>query len=329
MNRAFWSSGVTRQLVISWALGIICFSAQAQDISGGRQATPADSKAANAEPRRPLAPKVARSAPVWEILGQLQTPESVYFEPSTKNIYVSNINGSPTGKDGNGWIGIVHLTKDGAGPDGVEKMVEGLNAPKGLRAFGGTLWVTDIDELIGISQSTRQITQRIKVPDAMFLNDIAIDEKGTIYVSDTLTSSIHVIQDGKPAVFMAGKELASPNGLLWANGKLYVAAWGLITDPETFGGKDLGHLYSVDVKTRKITNITTKPLGHLDGLERTKSGNFIVSDWQAGTVHKIDTKGRATLLYQGIKNAADLAIKDQLVLVPAMSGNSLNAYQLK
>ena len=256
-------------------------------------------------------------------------PESIYFDPASKTIFVSNINGAPTTKDGNGWIGIVHLTKDGTGPDGVEKMIEGLNAPKGMRAFGGTLWVTDIDEIVAIDLANRKVSQKIPVPDAKFLNDIAIDDKGKVYFSDTITSAIYTLTDGKPTLFAAGPELQSPNGLLFHGGKLYVAAWGLVTDPETFASKDLGHLYSIDLKSKKITNITKKPLGNLDGLERSKSGHFIVSDWKIGKVYKVDDRGRSSVIAEGIKNAADIGLKDNLVLVPAMTGNSMSAYYLK
>jgi len=303
----------------------------AQDVSAKRlapAATPSPNGSASRKPPA-ITAQVKRTPPVWEVLGQLQTPESVYFDPASKMIFVSNINGSPTAKDGNGWIGILHVTKDGSGPDGVEKMIEGLNAPKGLRAAAGTLWVTDIDEVVMIDIGTRKISQRIKIPEAKFLNDLAIDDKGRIYVSDTVNSAIYVIEEGKPSLFVAGPEFQSPNGLLFHSGKLYVAAWGLVTDPETFASKEFGHVYAIDVKSRKFKNVTKKPLGHLDGLERTKNGHFLVSDWQAGKVYRLDDKGRTSLIAEGIKNAADLGLKENVILVPAMSGNSLSAYLFK
>ena len=49
-------------------------------------------------------------------------------------------------KDGKGWIATI--TFDKAGKPIVTKLVDGLNAPKGLRSQKGTLWVTDIDEVL-------------------------------------------------------------------------------------------------------------------------------------------------------------------------------------
>ena len=75
------------------------------------------------------------------------TPESVLHDSGQDIYFVSNINGSPTAKDNNGFIS--RLKPDGA----VEnlKFIEGgkggvvLNAPKGLALHGDTLWVADID----------------------------------------------------------------------------------------------------------------------------------------------------------------------------------------
>src|SRR3712207_6954360 len=53
--------------------------------------------------------------------------------------------------------------------------VTGPNAPKGMRAHKGVLWVSDIDQIISIDIATGKITRRLKVSGARFLNDVAID----------------------------------------------------------------------------------------------------------------------------------------------------------
>ena len=44
----------------------------------------------------------------WQTTG-LAGPESVVFDPQLNNLYVSNVNGGPSAKDGNGYISIVKL----------------------------------------------------------------------------------------------------------------------------------------------------------------------------------------------------------------------------
>jgi len=99
----------------------------------------ADSVAAAPAAAPPPAPGATKALTV----AGFSTPESVLHD-STQDIYfVSNINGSPTAKDNNGFISRVR-------PDGaIEnlKFIEGgragvtLNAPKGLGVLGDTLWV--------------------------------------------------------------------------------------------------------------------------------------------------------------------------------------------
>ena len=76
----------------------------------------------------------------------MRTPESVYLDEGSGYLYVSQINGNPGEKDGNGRISKLGLDGSVVTAD----WVTGLNAPKGLRSFAGTLWVADIDEVLAI-----------------------------------------------------------------------------------------------------------------------------------------------------------------------------------
>ena len=125
----------------------------------------------------------------WELDG-LHNPESAVYDPVLNHLYVSNVDGSPNDKDRNGFISIVSL--DGKIIN--KKWVTGLNAPKGLTLHGRTLYTTDIDELVSINIDNGQITNRFKVDDAKFLNDVAADKNGNVYVSDMALdlSLIHI-----------------------------------------------------------------------------------------------------------------------------------------
>src|SRR5678816_4379962 len=144
--------------------------------------------ACSSEPAKDEAAKEAAPAPkpavaeLWAVTEGIQTPESVYVEPASGDIYVSSIEGMPGEKDGKG-----HISKIGADGKVVNAMwVTGFNAPKGLRSFEGTLWVTDIDEIVGIDMATGKVSTKIKVAGAQFLNDTAVGADGTclLYTSD-------------------------------------------------------------------------------------------------------------------------------------------------
>lgn len=259
----------------------------------------------------------------WRLEAPLENPESVYHDPVTDYIFVSSVAGSPDAKDGRGWIS--KLTADGKVV--AAKWIDGLHAPKGMRASNGTLWVTNIDELVGISMADGKLAERIPIEGAKFLNDIAIGNDGTVYVSDTVTSTIYALMRGKVSVLIKGPQLQHPNGLLWRDGKLIVAGWGSELAPD-WSTKKAGGLYSIDPASKKIKVITQEPLGHLDGLESDGNGGFYVSDWSAGKVFRISRGGVPTEILTGVKNSADigLIIKANTLLVPAMGGNLLIAY---
>ena len=201
---------------------------------------------------------------LWE-QSTFKNPESAYFYPKTKHIYVSNVAGSPVAKDNDGWIS--KLDKDGKVI--APKWIMGLHAPKGLRANGDNLYVSDIDSLVIISIKQGKILKKIKVKGAKFLNDVAIDDKGNVYVSDMFTNKVHIYRNGKVKTFLNYKQLlkSSPNGLLVDANKLLVATWGKGLNKKDFSTKEAGRIISYDLKTKKLLT-QTAPIGSLDGLER-------------------------------------------------------------
>ena len=269
-----------------------------------------------------VAPPKARA--LWAVTQDIDTPESVYYDAGTDIFYVSNVAGAPDQKDGKGWISKITVSKEGKATN--TKWVEGLDAPKGMRVHNGTLWVSNITSLVGIDLKDGKKTE-IPIEGAKFLNDVAVAPDGRVFVSDTLSSSIYVVKDGKAEIFMQGKELESPNGLVVDGNKLLVAAWGLTTD---FSTKTPGRMYSLDLKTKKKTLITKKPTANMDGLEVEGDGNYLVSDWAKGTVFRISKKGTVTLLLDGFKGAADIAYvpSKSLLVVPRMGENQISAFEL-
>src|SRR5262245_55231562 len=94
-----------------------------------------DEQAASAPASPPLRLTVADSA--------LNTPESVVHDTTGDVYLVSNINGSPVQKDGNGFISRVSPDGRIAEAKWIAGGVNGvtLNAPKGMAIKGDTLFV--------------------------------------------------------------------------------------------------------------------------------------------------------------------------------------------
>lgn len=248
----------------------------------------------------------------WESEAKLKVPESVYYDEKRQVLYVSNIDGEPWGDDKQGSIGKVSL--DGKIIDA--EWVKGLSAPKGLAVHDDRLYIGDMNEVVVVDLDKGAITKRITVPGAERLNDVAADEKGTIYVSDSKTKKVFAIRDGKPSVYI--DDLKGPNGLLYHRGALYVLD----------GGK--AHRVSAD---GKLTAVSGSMEGGLDGIEPVSANEFLVSVWQ-GTVYHVGADGAPELLLDTSAqktNAADIGYdrKNRIVYVPTFFKNTVAAYQLK
>jgi phage tail protein X len=266
---------------------------------------------------------------VWKVTKGLENPESAYYDASSNTIFVSSVSAEPAVKDREGWISQVSLD----GKMMMERWLEGINAPKGIRVYKDKLWFTDIDEVLAVDMKTRRVVVRIAVPGAQFLNDIAIDQTGVVYVSDTLTSTIHKIENGKSSIFRDGKIYQSPNGLLVDGQTLWIAAWGLTSDLK-FTTKTPGVLMSTDLShTRASTKpvvLTKEPFAHLDGLEKMENGDFLTSDWVAGKVYRVSKSGVIKLLMEDEQGVADIGYipKSGILLVPQMNRSELLAFKL-
>ena len=247
---------------------------------------------------------------IWETTG-LKTPESVIYYPEKDIIFVANINGDSSAKDGNGFISVLNT-------DGKIKTLEwvkDLNAPKGMAIFKGKLYVADVNQLVEIDIEKGTITARYEAPGAVFLNDVTACMNGMIFVSDTRTAKIHVLNDGKFTVWMEGKPLETPNGLMAEKGKLLV------------GDKNI---YEVDIQTKKVTQLI-EDAGGVDGLEKNNAGDFVFSNWPGRIfIHKNGKTIKLLDTTENKLNTADIdyALKLDLVLVPTFFDNRILAYKI-
>lgn len=261
---------------------------------------------------------------LWQLAG-FENPESVVYNPQLNHLYVSNVNGGATDKDGNGYISIVS-------PDGRlirKKWITGLNAPKGLALRGRTLYVTDIDELVEINIDNGRL-KKYKVDDARFLNDAAACAGGEIYVSDMALNRIHILRDEDFSIWLETAALENPNGLLCGEGDLIVASWGKMS--ADFSTETPGHLKRVSLETGNVESIGAgTPVGNLDGVEGSAALGFYVTDWVNGGLFHISARGEANKLLDLNQGSADLEwiMEKDLLLIPLMRENKLLGYKMR
>lgn len=263
---------------------------------------------------------------VWALDG-FQAPESVVFDAAREVLYVSNVAGDPTEKNGAGFIAKVS-------PDGemVElEWVTGLDAPKGLALDGDTLYVTDIDRLVAINVETGEFASEWAGEGAVFLNDPAVDDQGRVFVSDMATNAIYRLENDDFAVWLQDEALQHPNGLKIDDGRLLVAAWGQDMQPD-FSTLVLGHLIAVDLESGAIAPLGSgEPVGNLDGLEPDGDGNWLATDWIAGGLFRIREDGSFEQLIDLDQGSADLEYipERHLAIIPMMMDGRIVAYRIE
>ncbi len=159
-------------------------------------------------------------------------------------------------------------------------------------------------------------TERIAMPGAQGLNDVAANPEGVVYVSDSFGKKLFAITDGKPQLVL--DNLKGPNGVLCHDGALY-----LLDDGSAFRvGAD-----------RSLTAITSGIEGVIDGIEPVSANEFLISTWQ-GTVMYVKADGTRELLLDTRAekiNAADIGYdaSKRIVYVPTFFKNSVVAYEVK
>ncbi|HCL04953.1 MAG TPA: ATP/GTP-binding protein [Chitinophagaceae bacterium] len=259
-----------------------------------------------------LSAQEPRLEKIWTTDSLLKVPESVLYDAGNKVLYVSNIDGQPAEKDGKGSIGKVGL--DGRIIQAA--WISGLNAPKGMGLYKDKLYVADLTEVVVIDIKKGSITGKIPVADAVFLNDISIDNQGVVYVSDSRSAKVHKIENGN--VMLLVEKLQGPNGLLAIKDGLLIL--------------DRGSLLKM-TKDGQLSKLADGMDPGTDGIEMVNENEYIVSCW-AGVMYYVRTNGNKTTLLDTRNdkiNSADIGYdsKRKIVYVPTFYRNTVTAYQLK
>ena len=250
----------------------------------------------------------------WSTALVFKVPESVFFDPEAGCFYVSNINGGPAQKNGVGFISKVDLN----GQILDLEWVTGLNAPKGMGVYGEKLYVTDIDRIAVIDKKHGTILTFHSVPEAKFLNDIAVDPKGTVYISDSSANTIYALEGGKiTTVLSGGRYLKGPNGLFWEGDALLIGVRSRILR------------WKPD---KEELTVLVKTAGGIDGLQPTGTGDYLISDW-SGILRLVSPTEEEQVLMDVTSqkaNTADFCYipEKNLLVVPTFGGNQLWSFEL-
>ncbi|MDR2269632.1 MAG: ATP-binding protein [Sphingobacterium sp.] len=249
--------------------------------------------------------------PQWQSDTTLRSPESVWVDSKNKVLYVSNT----VSFEDKGDAFISKLDMDGKFIK--RKWVTGLKAVLGIGIHKNLLYAAEATSqsiaIIDIEKAA--IIKRIKIDGAGLLNDITVDSKGIVYVSDTKTRKIYRIENGQPSLF--AENLKGVNGLLAVDKDLYI-----LSD---------GSLLKLD-QNKNATVISKAMEGGLDGLVQVKADEFVVSGWQ-GLIYYVKSDGSNEVILDTRDrkiSAADIGYNRSsgMLYVPTVKTNMVQAYKL-
>ncbi len=258
----------------------------------------------------------------WSLSG-FDEPESVLPHPTKPLLYVSNINGTPVELNGKGYISL--LADDGTFIRHV--WVNGMDAPKGMAIDEKFLYVADMKRLHIIDHEKAEIVKTLTAENSVMLNDIAIDNKGDVYISDMLGGGLYRYSNDQLTPWISSDKIPHPNGLFFHNNELLMATWGEGLKDD-FSTSELGGLFTVNTNDKSLTPIKgAQTLGNLDGLAAIND-HLVVNDWMNGNVFSYKDQ-TSTLLFNAGKHAADISTKGSNLYVPVMFSKRIDVYDLK
>jgi sugar lactone lactonase YvrE len=283
------------------------------------------------EPRRSPAASSSTARAATLVTDGLAAPESVVHDTEADVYLVSNVNGDPGERDDNGFISRVS-------PDGQIldlRWIDGardditLNAPRGLALDADTLYVVDVDALRLFDRKTGRPTGTWPIPDPHFPNDITIDDRGRVLVTET---AVHIRPDGEPipegtatiwrydtpgaapTALARGDQLGGPNGIVWTPaGPVVVTLLG-------------AEVYRLEADGSMRT-LGTTPLGRLDGLVSLPDGSFLTTSWLGKAIYRVTKTGEVTSVVNGADILTPASIEyDQRrgrILIPLLKADQL------
>lgn len=259
----------------------------------------------------------------WETAATFLTPESVLHDPARGVLYVTSFDNQyeqraePTGY-------VSRLGLDGTVLDA--RWIAGLHAPCGMAIRGDRLFVAVREGVAEIDVPRGVVATLHPIPEAVFLNDVAVDAQGRIYVSDTRPSlappavSVWRIAGEELTPWLVDPRVGRANGLLVAGNELLV------------GSTQGCSLMAIDLETRAVRTVTGLGAGVVDGLRSDGRGGVLVSLWEGQLMH-LDAGGRLTELMDLLperRNTADFEYlpERRLLLVPTFVANTVAAWEL-
>ena len=240
---------------------------------------------------------------------QYNSPESVTYDTLSNRYFISNTISTK----------IVQRDRQGA----VTDFVTVGSSIHGVTVFGNKVFVCNGTRVRAYDLATAAEVFNVLVSGSSFLNDLAIDNSGMIYVSDFTARRIYKINSNTSEYWIyVSATTNQPNGLYVdaPRNRLLICCWG-----------SSAPIKAVNFADSSIANLITTTYSNCDGISLDRNNNVYVSIWGIQSVARYDINFSAApvIVASGLSNPADIYVnKNSDTLAVPNAGNSTVTFYL-
>lgn len=237
-------------------------------------------------------------------------PESVEYDYTNSRWLIANTTSHQVLARSSSGTLTVFATLTGTGPYGIEIVGDVLYCCNGASVKGYSL-------VNGANVFSVNV-------GASFLNGIAHDNSGNLYVTDFSGKKIFkvVIATSTFSTIATGL-VQSPNGIVYdeANNRCVFANWGTNAP-----------IKAIDLTTFTVTTLLSTTNSNIDGITRDASGNYYLSTWGSQNVLRYDSAfaNPPFSIATSLSNPADISVNlvDNVLAIPNSGNNTVTFVNL-
>jgi len=253
----------------------------------------------------------------WQTEAVFSVPESVLYDQKRNVLYVTNFDQfTRTTSERDQYIS--KLSPEGEILE--MKYIDSLDNPLGICIHNDQLYIAEKGGFAIADLTTAEVTHHVSIPEALFPNDIAVDNLGRVYVSDSRKNVVWRIENHEAEIWLEGTEILDPNTIKIIDQNLFV------------GNSGDQRLKSFHLETKEMQIIADFVPGFIDGIRQLPSGELLVSLWD-GKLYLVSAEGEVSKLLdlknEGIYIADFEYIHETAMLyVPGFFTNKVIAYKI-
>lgn len=209
----------------------------------------------------------------------VERPEAVHVPLDSDWAIIGNQ--GPEDAEQGGYLSRLHLTTG----EFQKFWASGFDGPLGIVSSSDRIFFSDQGErVVVLDRRTGAELERIEAPEsAELLNDLALDDAGALWATDTGGGAIYRYQSGLWREVAAGDAFTGANGIEFVDGQIYVVC-----------SSGVGNLVRIDPISLAF-EVLLEGEGSLDGVVTDGRGGLILSDLHGRLLHWNETHG-VTLL---------------------------------